>query len=174
MREISRITDISSHFLSRKVLYQKVNQDKTLFGLSKSSKNTPHPRVKHSLMTHHWLTRSTSWTNLDSGPRNLVKNGRRWTGFLSGPSTPWTDSDGGPRFFIVSGRRWTGFLSGPSTSWTDLDAGPGLSFLRWTSGRMDGPSHGWIRTADHHYHILSGRPDGWTVRSYSVDDIIYD
>ena len=108
--------------------------------------------------------RSTSWTNSDGGPQNLVKEGRRWTGFLSGPSTPWTDSDGGPRFFLVSGRRWTGFLSGPSTSWTDSDAGPGLSFLRWTSGRMDGPTHGRIRTADPDYDIWSGRPDGWTVR----------
>ena len=77
-------------------------------------------------------------------------------------SISWADLDRGPRFFLVSGRRWTRFLSGPSTSWTDLDAGPGLSFLRWTSGRMDGPTHGPIRTADPDYDIWSGRPDGWT------------
>ena len=86
--------------------------------------------------------RSTSWTNSDGGPQNLVKEGRRWTGFLSGPSTPWTDSDGGPRFFIVSGRKWTGFLSGPSTLWTDLDGGRAYWLKSWTGvdDRTDGRS----------------------------------
>ena len=94
------------------------------------------------------------------GPLVHMDGGRMYPKFSS---ISWTDLDGGQGFFLVSGRRWTRFLSGPSTSWTDLDAGPGLSFLRWTSGRMDGPSHGRIRTADHDYHILSGRPDRWTV-----------
>ena len=53
---------------------------------------------------------SISWTDLDGGPWNLVKDGRRSTGYLSGPSTSWTDSDGGPRFFLVSWRRWDSHL----------------------------------------------------------------
>ena len=80
--------------------------------------------------------------------------------YLKFSSVSWTDLNRGQGFFRVSGRSGTRFLSGLSTSWSDLDAGPGLSFLRWTSGRMDGPFYGRIRTADHDYQILSGRTDG--------------
>ena len=84
------------------------------------------------------------------GPLVLMDGERMYPKFSS---ISWADLDRGPRFFLVSGRRWTRFLSGPSTSWTDSDAGPGLSFLRWTSGRMDSPTHGRIRTADPDYDI---------------------
>ena len=50
--------------------------------------------------------------------------------------SPWDGPSIRPFVHMDGGRMYPKFSS---ISWTDLDAGPWLSFLKWTSGRMDGP-----------------------------------